>query len=388
MRPDAILVVSFGGPESPDEVLPFLESVTRGRGVPAERLLAVAGHYHHFGGRSPINDETRALITALKNLLKGENPPLPVYWGNRNWKPWLSDTIAQMSRDGIRRAAAFVTSAYSSWSGCRQYLDAIERARQEAGAGAPEIHKLRAFFDHPGFIEAVSARTREALDRLPVAARGNARLIFTAHSIPVSMARACDYEVQLREAMRLVGRRLGPGDHAARTTVAWQSRSGAPEVPWLEPDLPDVLRDIGALGRMAEGMRAGGGAAEPGADGAPDARNEAARSETRAAPRADSGNPPAVVIVPIGFVADHMEVVYDLDVEAAALCRELGITMVRARTAGDHPAFVAMIRELALEEPHAARRLSALPARPDPCASDCCPAPARPRGVPAGASAS
>ncbi|MGI5486844.1 ferrochelatase [Microtetraspora malaysiensis] len=316
-RYDALLVVSFGGPEKPEDVMPFLEQVVRGRGVPRERLLEVEAHYQRFGGVSPINQQCRDLIAAL-------DVDVPVYWGNRNWHPFLEDTVRQMAADGVRRAAAFVTSAHRSYSGCRQYIEDIERARA-AVPGAPEIVKLRHFFDHPGFVAAMSDHTRAALERLPEGLRNRARLVFTAHSIPISMAETAGpaggaYEAGLRRTASLVAAEVAadrPWD------LVWQSRSGPPQIPWLEPDVCDHLEELHATGTEA------------------------------------------VVLVPIGFVSDHMEVVYDLDVEATALAERLGLPLARAATAGTHPRFVRMISELMAE--------------PEPalCPATCCPAPAR-----------
>jgi len=336
MSYDAILVVSFGGPESPDDVIPFLENVLRGKHVPRERMLAVAEHYYHFGGKSPINQQTRELIAAIENELSQHGPKLPVYWGNRNWHPMLPDTLRKMQQDGIRKALAFVTSAYSSYSGCRQYREDILRAQAEVGSGAPEIDKLRAFFNHPGFIAATEVRMRDALDQIPGNARQNVQLVYIAHSIPVSMANSCDYVRQLEEVRNLVSQRLGVSNHA----LVYQSRSGAPGQPWLEPDILDYLREVKA-------------------------RNLAS----------------AVVLAPISFISDHMEVLYDLDIEAQQLCDSLPLPMARAKTVGVHPKFIVMIRELILERttPGTERRaLGSLGPRPDVCADDCCPAPQRP----------
>jgi len=309
---DAVLVVSFGGPEGPDDVIPFLENVLRGRNVPRERMLQVAEHYHHFGGVSPINEQNRRLIEALEARLGQAGPPLPVYWGNRNWHPLLPDTLRRMAQDGVRRALAFVTAAYSSYSSCRQYLEDIARARAELGNGAPEVDKLREFYNHPGFLDPMTERARAALEELP-----GADVVYTAHSIPVSMARGCRYEAQLQEAAAQVSAALGKG----APTVVYQSRSGPPSQPWIEPDICDWLR---------------------------------------------RRRPPEVVIVPIGFLSDHLEVKYDLDTEARQVCDELGIRMVRAGTVGDHPRFVEMIRELIVE------RIEGRAPR-EACAPDCCP---------------
>jgi ferrochelatase len=336
MTYDAILVVSFGGPESTDDVIPFLENVLRGKNVPRERMLAVAEHYYHFGGKSPINQQTRELISALENELAQHGPKLPVYWGNRNWHPMLAETLLRMKQDGIRRALAFVTSAYSSYSGCRQYREDIVRAQSDVGAGAPEIDKLRAFFNHPGFVEATESRLRDALAQIPADARENVKIVYIAHSIPTSMANTCDYVRQLEEVRKLVSARLG----VANDTLVYQSRSGAPGQPWLEPDILDYLREVKA-------------------------RNLAS----------------AVVLAPISFISDHMEVLYDLDIEAQQLCDSLSLPMARAKTVGVHPKFIAMIRELILERtnPGVERRaLGSLGPRQDVCEENCCPAPQRP----------
>jgi len=335
MNYDAILVVSFGGPESPDDVIPFLENVLRGRNVPRERMLAVAEHYYHFGGKSPINQQTRELIAALEAELAQHGPKLPVYWGNRNWHPLLPETLLQMKKDGVRRVLGFVTSAYSSYSGCRQYREDIARAQQEVGEGAPEVDKLRVFFNHPGFIEATTERVGDALAAVPVGAKENVQVVYIAHSIPVSMAATSDYVRQLEEVRRLVSHKLGVSNDAH----VYQSRSGAPGQPWLEPDILDYLRAV--------------------------------KTQNLAS---------AVVLAPISFISDHMEVLYDLDVEARQLCDSLPLVMTRAKTVGVHPKFVAMIRELILERvnPGSERRaLGTLGPRADVCTEDCCPAPQR-----------
>ncbi|MCC6588775.1 MAG: ferrochelatase [Bryobacterales bacterium] len=322
---DALLVVSFGGPEKRDDVVPFLENVLRGRNVPRARLLEVAGHYYHFDGRSPINQQNRDLIAALQAHLDRSGPHLPIYWGNRNWRPLLADTIRQMRDDGVKRALAFVTSVFSSYSGCRQYRENIEAARDEVGAGAPIIDKIRPFYNHPLFLEAMADRVREALPA--------AELVFTAHSVPTSMAIDARYIPQLTEACMQVATLVGIN----RWSLAWQSRSGPPTQLWLEPDISAYLRN-----------------------------------------RADTGDRSSVVIAPIGFLSDHIEVLWDLDVEAAATCRELGIPMRRCPTVGTHPKFVEMIRELILErlEPQRERRaLGSHPPCGDICPPHCCPAP-------------
>ena len=335
MNYDAILVVSFGGPESREEVIPFLENVLRGRNVPQERLLAVAEHYYHFEGKSPINQQTRELIQALKAELDNHGPKLPVYWGNRNWHPMLADTLRQMKQDGVRRALGFVTSAYSSYSGCRQYREDIVLAQREVGNGAPQVEKIRSFFNHPGFIDATEERLRDALSEIPADARERIQIVYVAHSIPVAMASTCDYVRQLEEVKKLVSARLGITNDA----LVYQSRSGAPGQPWLEPDILDYLREVKAQNLAG-----------------------------------------AVVLAPISFISDHMEVLYDLDIEARQVCDKLQLPMARAKTVGVHPKFIAMIRELVLERTSGAprRALGSIEPRPDICADDCCPAPPHP----------
>src|ERR1051326_7609604 len=326
---DALLVVSFGGPEGMDEVMPFLANVLRGRNVPESRMREVAHHYEMFGGVSPINGQNRELIAALERELEENGPRLPVYWGNRNWHPLLADTIRQMRDDGIKNALAFVTSAYSSYSGCRQYREDIERAREAVGEGAPRVEKLRAFFNHPGFVEPNVENLRGALERIPSERRASARVAFTAHSIPSAMAAGCEYERQLLETSRLVAEGAG----ISNWRLVFQSRSGPPTQPWLEPDICDHLRELKK-------------------EGAAD-----------------------LVVAPVGFISDHMEVINDLDTEARALAAELGINMVRAATVGAHPAFIKMIRELILERLNEAtprRALGNFPVSHDVCAADCC----------------
>ena len=334
MNYDALLVVSFGGPEGHEDVIPFLENVLRGRNVPRERMLAVAEHYYHFDGKSPINQQTRDLIAAIENELQLHGPNLPVYWGNRNWHPMLADTLRQMKNDGIKRTLAFVTSAYSSYSGCRQYREDIARAQAQVGEGAPQIDKLRVFFNHPEFLEATEDRLREALAQLSKA-RQNTQIVYVAHSVPMSMANSSDYVKQLEEVRRLASAALG----IENDVLVYQSRSGAPGQPWLEPDILDHLREVKE-------------------------RNLAS----------------AVVIAPISFISDHMEVLYDLDIEAKQLCEELSLPMARAKTVGVHSKFIAMIRELILEKTDGAERRAqgSLGPRTDVCAEDCCPAPQHP----------
>src|SRR5580692_1055911 len=318
---DAFLLVSFGGPEGPGDVMPFLANVTRGRNIPPERLAGVAEHYYAFGGVSPINQQCRDLLGAVRADFAASGLALRLYWGNRNWTPYLADTVRAMAEDGVRRAVAFVTSAYSSYSSCRQYLDDIERARTAVGPGAPRIDKVRRFFNHPGFIEPFAANAEAALATLPAEVREDAHLVITAHSIPVAMADASGpgggrrYVAELTEAARLIAERTGGGSHP--WTLAYQSRSGSPAQPWLEPDVGDHLGDL-------------------------------AKSGTE-----------AVVVIPVGFVTDHMEVRHDLDVEAAQSAESLGLAFARAATPGTQPRFASMITELdrerlALPEAHPA----------------------------------
>lgn len=326
---DAILIVSFGGPEGMDDVMPFLENVLRGRNVPRERMLGVAKHYELFGGVSPLNEQNRKLIQALRQELEAKGPRLPIYFGNRNWHPLLADTLRQMRDDGVKNALAFVTSAYSSYSSCRQYLEDIERARTSVGPESPRVEKLRVFYNHPGFVEANVANVRAALEQIPAERRRETQIVFTAHSIPESMAQNCDYEAQLRETSRLIANTMA----TEKWQLAFQSRSGSPSQPWLGPDVCDALREL-----HAEGAR-------------------------------------DVMVAPVGFVSDHMEIIYDLDTEAMTLSHELGLNMVRAATAGTHPAFIAMIRELIMERIDATvarRSLGALGPRSDFCQPGCC----------------
>ncbi len=327
---DAVLIVSFGGPEKREDVLPFLENVTRGRNVPLDRMLKVAEHYYHFGGKSPINDQCRELIVALRDELRIHGPNLPIYWGNRNWEPYLADTIAQMKADGIKRALAFMTSAYSSYSGCRQYRENVMAAQEAVGENAPQIDKLRVFYNHPGYIVACVERVQQAWAGWSNADREGSALVFTAHSIPVSMAETCGYEKQLRETCRLVAVALEKNEFQ----LVFQSRSGPPTQPWLGPDVLDHLRTLSGKGIKD------------------------------------------VVIAPVGFISDHLEVLYDLDTEAAATAQELGMRLVRAGTAGTHPAFIRMIRELIQERVNPGtpkRAIGLFGPNHDVCPADCCP---------------
>ncbi len=333
---DAILIVSFGGPEKHDDVIPFLETVLRGKNIPRERMLEVADHYYHFDGRSPINDHTREIIALLEKELAAKGPQLPIYWGNRNWHPFLADTLSRMADEGVRRAIAFVTSAYGSYSSCRQYLDDIERAREQVGARAPAVDKIRSYYNHAGFIEPMAEHVREALESFPAGDRDTVGLIYTAHSIPTSMAANSRYVEQLKEAAGLVSERVGRKEWE----LVFQSRSGPPSQPWLEPDICDHIR------RLAQSQR-----------------------------------PHNIVVVPIGFLSDHIEVLFDLDMQAQEVAGQAGVKMVRAATVGVHPRFIQMIRELIVERVSGVKErpaLGTLGPEPDFCAADCCPRPQRP----------
>jgi ferrochelatase len=326
---DALLVVSFGGPESPPEVMPFLRHVTAGRGVPDERLAEVAAHYAHFAGKSPLPEQVRTLRNAVARDFEEHGIRLPVHVAFRHSRPFVEDTLAELAAHGAERVLAFVTSAQSSYSGCRQYLEDFERARAHVGERAPILEKIRAFFDHPLYIDAVVAHAETALASIGETGSRDAHILFTAHSIPLAMASGCDYEAQLRASMALVQSRLG----RERGSLAYQSRSGPPSVPWLTPDVGDELKALGSRGVRD------------------------------------------VVVVPIGFVTDHLEVLYDLDVELRDRANALGIRLTRAKTAGTHPGFVTMVRELVMErttgEPR--RFLSSLAMKPDVCVATCCP---------------
>jgi protoporphyrin/coproporphyrin ferrochelatase len=334
MRYDAFLLVSFGGPEGPEDVMPFLRNVTRGRGVPEHRLAQVAEHYRHFGGVSPINTQNRALLSALRVEFASAGLDLPLYWGNRNWDPYLEHTVRVMRDAGIGRAIAFVTSPYGSYSSCRQYLDDIERARTQVGAGVPVIDKIRHYHDHPGFLGPHVDAVRAALATLPARRRTTTRLVFTAHSIPLSMADASGphggrYEAQLREVATLVATHAAPD---LPWDLVWQSRSGPPHVPWLEPDVGDHLAAFARTGTTS------------------------------------------VVVSPIGFISDHLEVVWDLDTEAAETAKQLGLDFARAATPGTDPRFVTMTRELVQERlfPGSPRRALGTVPTWDLCEPGCC----------------
>jgi ferrochelatase len=339
---DGLLFLSFGGPDGPDDVMPFLRNVTRGRGIPPERLEEVAEHYQHFGGISPINRQNRALIAALTADFADNGIDLPIYWGNRNWKPYVADAVRRMRDDHVRRALVFATSATASYSGCRQYRNDIAQARSVAGDGSPELVKLRHWFDHPGFIAGNAAQVRAALASLPAAHRDSARLVFSAHSIPQAMnelsgpGRDGLYLRQHHETARLVTETVRAA--GSQFDMVWQSRSGRPEVPWLEPDINEHLKSL-----AGQGVR-------------------------------------AVVVCPTGFISDHVEVIWDLDNEARETATSLGLVYVRAATVGTHPMFVSAIRELVQEQVDGAapKSLGTLGLCGIACPDGCCPTPKRP----------
>ncbi len=346
---DALLLVSFGGPEKPEDVVPFLRNVTAGKNIPDERLVAVGAHYDLFGGRSPINDQNRDLLDAIREDFASNGIDLPVYWGNRNWDPFLTEALEQMKADGISRAACIVTSAYSSYSGCRQYRENLADA-VAAVPGAPRLDRLRAYFNHPGFVEPNVDATLAALALLPEDARHEAHLVFVTHSIPTAMNDSSGplggaYVHQHRAVMDEIAQRVQEETgHRFPSALVYCSRSGPPTVPWLEPDVNDHLTALNAAGVRG------------------------------------------AVLVPIGFVSDHMEVIYDLDTEALATAAELGIACERAATAGVDPRFVAMVRDLLLERAAAERGeevertvVGPVPPTWDVCSAGCCPNPRGPR---------
>jgi protoporphyrin/coproporphyrin ferrochelatase len=350
MDVQALLWLSFGGPDKPSDVRPFLENVTRGRGVPAGRLDEVEQHYQSFGGVSPINQLNRSAIEATTARLRRQGIDLPVYFGNRNWHPMVEDAVAQMAKAGVRRALVFPTSAYGGYSACRQYDEDITRARAAVGAGAPELVKVRHFFDHPVFVAAFADAVRAAAGELPVPVRDAYRLVFTAHSVPLAADAVAGppdqgghwYSRQVAEAARLVAAEVGAADY----DVVWQSRSGPPQVPWLEPDIVDHLDSVHAAAV------------------------------------------PAVVVCPVGFVSDHLEVVWDLDTEAAGRAAELGMAFARAKAPSSDPRFADLVVELVREhvDGMAPRKLSDFPpagctVNGEPCTVGCCE-PARPAPLP------
>lgn len=360
---DALLLLSFGGPEGPDDVVPFLANVTRGRGIPEERLKEVGKHYFLFGGVSPINAQNRALLAALREDFSAHGLDLPVYWGNRNWAPYLTDTLREMVGDGHRRIAVLATSAYASYSGCRQYRENLAdalAALEAEGLPVPRVDKLRHYFNHPGFVEPMVEGVLASLAELPDEVRPDAHLAFTTHSIPLSAADTSGpveahgdggaYVAEHLDVARLIVDAVRERTGVAHPwRLVYQSRSGAPHIPWLEPDICDHLETL-----HGDGV-------------------------------------PAVVMAPIGFVSDHMEVLYDLDTEATAKAAELGLPVRRSATVGADPRFAAAVRDLVLERAAAERGLApqrcalgALGASHDLCPVGCCPARA-PKPAAAGA---
>ncbi|MFE6842971.1 ferrochelatase [Streptomyces sp. NPDC057686] len=364
---DALLLLSFGGPEGPDDVVPFLENVTRGRGIPRERLKEVGQHYFGFGGVSPINGQNRELLDALRKDFAEHGLDLPVYWGNRNWAPYLTDVMREMAADGRRRIAVLATSAYASYSGCRQYrenlADALAALADEGVAELPRVDKLRHYFNHPGFVQPMIDGVLAALESLPQEVRAGAHLAFTTHSIPTAAADASGpveehtadgeggaYVRQHLDVAQVIADAVRAETGAELPwELVYQSRSGAPHIPWLEPDICDHLEALHGAGA------------------------------------------PAVVMVPIGFVSDHMEVLYDLDTEATAKAAELGLPVARSATVGADPRFAAAVRDLVLERAAAERgepvercALGLLGPSHDLCAVGCCPA-RGPRPAAAGA---
>jgi protoporphyrin/coproporphyrin ferrochelatase len=340
---DALLLVSFGGPERPEDVVPFLRNVTAGKDISDERLVEVGAHYELFGGRSPINDQNRALLDAIREDFHSFGIDLPVYWGNRNWDPHLADTLGKMKADGVTRAACLLTSAYSSYSGCRQYRENLADAVAEV-PGAPRLDRLRQYFNHPGFVEPNVDATLAALAGLPDAVRREAHLVFVTHSIPLAMNAGSGpigdaYVHQHRSVMDEISDRVREETgHRYPSALVYSSRSGPPSVPWLEPDVNDHLRSL----------------------------------ELREVP--------AVVLVPIGFVSDHMEVVHDLDTEAAGTAERVGVPFVRVATPGTDDLFVEGLVDLLLERAAEARGEVVVPetwlpgdVRPSVCAPGCCP---------------
>ncbi|WP_410536000.1 ferrochelatase [Streptomyces sp. KL2] len=345
---DALLLLSFGGPEGPDDVVPFLENVTRGRGIPRERLEEVGQHYHLFGGVSPINAQNRELLAALREDFAANGLDLPVYWGNRNWAPYLTDTLREMAADGRRRILVLATSAYASYSGCRQYRENLAEALaalEAEGLPVPRVDKLRHYFNHPGFVRPVTDGVLASLAELPEDVRAGAHLVFTTHSIPLSQAETSGpaggaYVAQHLDVARVIADAVREETGVDRPwELVYQSRSGAPHIPWLEPDICDHLETLRGQGA------------------------------------------PAAVMVPIGFVSDHMEVLYDLDTEAMAKAEELGLPAVRSATVGADPRFAAAVRDLVTERAAAERgerpercALGALGPSHDVCPVGCCPA--------------
>ena len=337
---DAALLVSFGGPEGPDDVVPFLENVTRGRGIPQERLREVGAHYFAFGGVSPINAANRQLLARVQQDFADHDLKLPWYWGNRNWTPTLAETVQQMADDGVQRALAFFTSAYSSYSGCRQYRENLADACAQVGPRAPDFDRIGPFYNHPGFVQPFVDTTVTALAQLTEPVRSTASLAFTTHSLPMTLAlnsgvEPHTYVAQHQRVADAVAREVAERTGAAHPyDLVYQSRSGPPDQPWLEPDIIDHIATL------------------------------AERDVT------------AVVCIPIGFVSDHLEVKWDLDTQARTEAERQGLEFARAATPGDDPRFVNMVRELVeerlLQRPVTERGRMFDSAADDRCAAGCC----------------
>ncbi len=334
---DALLLVSFGGPETQDQVIPFLERISHGRKIPESRLAEVAERYNQFDGVSPINERMRSLSSTVSAELETRGHDLPVFWGNRNAPPFLTDVVADLRDTGVKRVLAWIASPYSSYPSCRQYREDLDAARQSVGSGSPVIDRVRPHHDHPGLIETAADRLTEALAQLPSDRRAGAHLLFSAHSIPVSMAETCAYEEQIVDAAQLVSQIVDPkGRHP--WDVVWQSRSGSPQTPWLEPDIGDRITELSTFGTQA------------------------------------------IATSPIGFAIENFEIKWDLDIEAANRAQEVGIAFARAQTADNDPRFASMLVDLYEErifDNPSRRSLGALDLRPDICPKNCCPAPTK-----------
>ena len=332
-RFDSLLLLSFGGPENSDDVMPFLRNVTAGRGVPDERLAVVAEQYELFGGKSPINELNQQLLSALDEELVSRGHEMATFWGNRNWHPFVTDTIADLKSLGHTSTVCLVTSAFSSYSGCRQYHEDLDRARNEV-PGAPNIERVRVYWDHPDFLGTAAELLAESRDAAGLSSE--TPVLHSAHSLPLSMAANCDYQQQLNEAASIVNELAGM---RGPYEVVFQSRSGPPSVPWLTPDIDQRIHELAEQGTQE------------------------------------------ILVHPLGFVADHMEVLFDLDTQSAAAAKEADVKMVRTPTVGTHPRFVSMLVDL-VEEAAGLRAdrpsLSKSGPRPDKCNSQCCPAPIRP----------
>ncbi len=333
---DCILFISFGGPEGPDDVIPFLENVLRGKPVPRERLLQVAQHYMHFGGKSPINEQNRDIIHRLDRGLKESGYQLPIYWGNRNWNPTIAEALQQIKQAGHKLALPVFTNMFSSYPGCRQYRENILSAQSELAEMSPVVApRLRFGFNHPRFIAAHAELVARALDEVPEPRKRHTKVLFAAHSIPVAMAVCCDYQLQLNESARLIMEALS--DQKAICKLEWelvyQSRSGPPSQAWLEPDICDRVSELAG-------------------DDWTDA-----------------------VVVPLGFVSEHLEVLYDLDIQTRQTCGQLGLGYHRSAAVGTHPEFIAMLVDLIAERLNSGvsrQSLGDLPPLQDECSTSCC----------------